>query len=99
MKSKKPFGLSHFKIMCFIINIYFDLYIKRRSFPLLVLDAIAFQANIMSTSTLFSQSFIIIGLKLWIFLKKDIFGRVRICMFQSVRESGLGSPRVYAYIL
>ena len=33
--------------MCIIINIYFDPYIKRRSYPLLVLDAIAFQANIV----------------------------------------------------
>ena len=40
-------GLSHFNIMCIIIRIYFDLQIKRRSNPLLVLDFFAFRANII----------------------------------------------------
>ena len=31
-------GLSQFKIMCIVINIHFDLQIKRRPYPLLVLD-------------------------------------------------------------
>ena len=44
---KKTLVLSHFKIMCIIINIYFDLLIKRRSNPLLVLSVFTFRANIM----------------------------------------------------
>ena len=44
-------GLSHFKIMCIIINIYFDLQIKRCSFPLLVLDFSAFRASIMDNNS------------------------------------------------
>ena len=47
VKSKKTLGLSHFKIMCIVINMYFDLQIKRCSNPLLVLDIIAFRANIV----------------------------------------------------
>ena len=43
---KKTLVLSHFKIMCIIINIYFDLLIKRRSNPLLVLSVFKFRADI-----------------------------------------------------
>ena len=39
-------GLSHFKIMCIIINIYFDLWIKRYSYPLLIFEIIVFRADI-----------------------------------------------------
>ena len=45
---KKTLVLSHFKIMCIIINIYFDLLIKRRSNPLLVLSVFKFRADIMN---------------------------------------------------
>ena len=40
-------GLSHFNIRCIIIKIYFDLQIKRRSNPLLVLDIFGFRASIV----------------------------------------------------
>ena len=40
-------GLSHFKIMCIVINIYFEIQIKRRSISLLVLGSDILRASIM----------------------------------------------------
>ena len=42
-------GPSHFKIMRILINIYSFIKIKRRSYPLLVLDLFAFRASIFNT--------------------------------------------------
>ena len=50
-------GLSHFNIMCIIIKIVFDLWIKRRSNSLLVLDFFAFQASILHNGSIYEISF------------------------------------------
>ena len=43
---KTLLGLCHFEIVCVFVKIYFDILIKRRSIPLLVLGAVILRASI-----------------------------------------------------
>ena len=44
---KTLLGLCHFEIVCVFVKIYFDILIKRRSIPLLVLGAVILRASIV----------------------------------------------------
>ena len=46
---KTLLGLCHFEIVCVFVKIYFDILIKRRSIPLLVLGAVILRASIVSS--------------------------------------------------
>ena len=71
-------GLSHFNIRCIIITIYFDLQIKRRSIPLMVLGAVILRAGILSTHWLskwvsLSADFLPLQLTKFLFLGSSMF--------------------------